>query len=144
MTKTLVLSLVLSLFAIANARAEADREVRNCSDANLGIESIVLPAKSFYNGQVNVFVTDTVEPAAASFGLAIVTPDFADPVGGSNCRAITHLSGVDINKIKSSYDSDKGLLLTVPYRVYNGEGTEPAKAPLKIRINLKKQSVVLE
>jgi hypothetical protein len=145
-----ILSIVILSSTALSAFAAPPFEIQECSKAGIGIDTIVTPvgknSRSFYNGAVQVYNIDVEEPAARSAGLAIVMP-FAEGDGpGASCTAITFFSSVDIMKVKSSYNAEKGLLLTVPFGVYDPETgtTVPSRLPVKIRVNLAKTSVDLE
>ncbi len=141
----LVLASLMSLSAFAS-----DFEIRDCKDAGIGIDTLVAPAaknsRSYYNGAVQVYNVDVEEPASRSAGLAIVMP-YPDGQGpGASCTAVTFFSGISVMNAKSSYNKSKGLLLSIPYGIYDGETgkTKLAPAPIKIRINLAKGAVTLE
>jgi hypothetical protein len=123
-------------------------EVKSCADAGLGIESIAGPVEkthlSLYDGKVEAYTVDTVEPACCSSGVAIVVPAKDDPSGGSDCWAVVGLVSVDVRSAKRSYDQAKGLLLTMPARRSNQDGDAVDGPPLKLRINLGEASVSLE
>ena len=142
--KLLTLVLMLTLGHIATAV-----QVENCDEAYIGISSLVTPVtkntRSFYNGQVNAYRVDHIEPACCSAGVAIVLPDVNSEVGDNKCVVVKNLPGVDVHGASSSYDPNKGLLLTFPTSIYDPEkGHMPGGQPLNLRINLKDSSVKAE
>lgn len=62
----------------SGAFASSEIEVQDCSEARIGIDTIVAPAAknscSFYNGEVHAYNVDVEEPAVRSTGIAIVMP----------------------------------------------------------------------
>jgi hypothetical protein len=51
----------------------------------------------------------------------------------------------ELNRIKAAYDSKRGLLLTVPYTLYKGDGGHGTPGTVNVRINLSdKASVRIE
>lgn len=136
---------LLAIIVIAAARAEG-HEVRPCQEVNVGIETLVTPVannvRSFYNNRVQIYNIDTIEPAAASAGIAIVLPDNEDPLGGSKCLAIPNFAGIDIKAGRPSYDSVNGLSLSIPTRIPDSETGKAKPGPvLNILINLQQTSV---
>ena len=136
---------VFTLLVLASRVSAFDIEECNWKGK---LENVVHPAhknvRMFYNDQVAVYYLDYEEPAACSYALAIVLPDVTAEIPMRKCVEISCFSGIDIKNAKSSYDPIKGLLLTIPYRVYNGGGTDPAKEPVQIRVNLQNASVRVE
>lgn len=102
--------------------------------------------REFYNGGVQVFLVDHLDPACCSSGVAIVLPEMrTEPGGEKKCFSIHNLTGADVANARASYDANKGLLLTIPLRQYDPEKghTEPA-APLRVRVNAKDATVKIE
>lgn len=122
--------------------------VKDCRDAGVGIESIVKPVETahvaLYEGKVDVYNIDTVEPACCSSGLAVVLPAKDDPTGGSQCWAVIGLASVDVTVATRSYDKAKGLLLVMPTRRGDENGGTREGPPLRLRINLGEGRVTLE
>jgi hypothetical protein len=137
-------AVLLAIIVIAAAKAEG-QEVRPCQEINVGIETLVIPVannvRSFYNNRVQIYNIDTIEPAAASAGIAIVLPDNEDPLGGSKCLAIRNIGGIDIKSARASYDSVKGLSLSIPTRSISSDGKSTPGPALNILINLQEASV---
>ena len=122
--------------------------VKDCREVGVGIESIARPVEkahiSLYEGKVDVYNIDTVEPACCSSGIAVVLPAKDDPSGGSNCWAVIGLASVDVGTAKRSYDQAKGLLLVMPTKRGDANGETVEGPPLKLRINLGAGTVSLE
>ncbi len=122
--------------------------VKDCRDAGVGIESITRPVEkahiALYDGKVDAYNIDTVEPACCSSGIAVVLPAKDDPSGGSNCWAVIGLASLDVRAATRSYDKAKGLLLVMPTRRRNENGDTVKGPPLKLRINLGEGTVSLE
>ena len=118
--------------------------VKDCRDAGVGIESIARPVEkahiALYDGKVDAYNIDTVEPACCSSGIAVVLPAKDDPSGGSNCWAVVGLNSVDVKAAKRSYDKAKGLLLVMPTK----HGNQNGDTILKLRINLGEGIVSIE
>ncbi|NNC72135.1 MAG: hypothetical protein HKN78_04580, partial [Sphingomonadaceae bacterium] len=87
---------------------------------------------------------DTEEPAAASFGVAVVFPDGNGDLGpvGLACWLNWGFGFVDVAATQSAYDPAQGLTLTIPTGRYDPEtgGTRPG-APIRWLINLAQGSI---
>jgi hypothetical protein len=146
--KNMMIAILAMLPMVAMASSGID--IQDCAKMGVGIDTLVSPAsknsRAFYNGAVQVYNVDVEEPAARSAGLAIVMPFPAGDGPGASCTAVGLFSGIDVTKAKSSYDETRGLLLTIPYGIYDPETgrTSPSSTPVKIRINRVKGSVTLE
>jgi hypothetical protein len=124
-------------------------EVKECESNYIGINTIVWPladnTRSFYNGQVQVYKVDYLEPACCSTGLAFVLPDVQSEIGDSKCVTVTGLSGVDVKNAKAAYNPNLGLLITFATRTYDHQNGGTLPGPLlKVRVNLKNSSVKIE
>jgi hypothetical protein len=140
--------LLFALVAIAATEARA-HDVRWCHDAGIGIATLVTPVaknvRTFYNNLVQIYNVDTIEPAAASAGIAVVLPDVDSPLGGLKCLAITNFAKVDVMQAGATYDATKGLSVSIPTKVHDLEnGRSKRGAPLNIVINLKDSSVAIQ
>ncbi|MDZ4661660.1 MAG: hypothetical protein SGJ18_08575 [Pseudomonadota bacterium] len=137
------------LISLKGFASNADFKVSSCKEVDIGIETLMIPIeknfKNFYSGDVQIYNVDVGEPAAKSHGLAIVMPFTEGQGPGVSCTAVTFFSGIDIRKAKSTFDS-KGLLLTIPYSVYDHDSgvTKPSTSSVKIRVNRAKGTVTLE
>ena len=122
--------------------------VKDCRAAGVGIESIAGPVErahiALYDGKVDAYNIDTVEPACCSSGIAVVLPAKDDPSGGSNCWAVIGLTSVDVKSASRTYDRAKGLLLVMPTKRSNPNGDAVKGPPLKLRINFGEGTVSLE
>ena len=122
--------------------------VKDCRDAGVGLESIVPPVETshiaLYDGKVDAYTIDTVEPACCSSGIAVVLPAKDDPSGGSTCWAVIGLASVDVRSATRSYDKVKGLLLVMPVRRGDPNGDAVKGPPLRLRINVREGTVALE
>jgi len=140
-------ALILTVAFALSATAAHAMELGKCEDAGVDITTIMQPAaqnsRTFANNSIVVYNIDTEEPAAASAGLAIIFPDPQAPEGGSLCYSLTFLRAIDVMKAVSSYDANKGLLLTIPaYENIDGEKTKAVT--IKLRINQAKGTVTQE
>ena len=128
--------------------ASAHYSLKSCEEWNIGLEALVQPVADnqlvLYEGKVVVYNIDTIEPAAASAGIAVVIPDTDDPLGGSKCVALTGIGAIDVKKAQRHYDAARGLLLTIPAQKSNDTGELTPDAPVRMRINLQKSTVEIE
>lgn len=135
---------LLSLGSIAHSN-----EIKDCAQSGIGINTLVAPVaennRSFYNGKVNIYKVDTIEPACCSAGLAIVLPDVASEIGDTKCVSITGLGGVDVKNATSTYNPSTGLTVILPTSAYDPEtGRQNPSKALSLKINLKDSSVQVE
>ena len=84
------------------------------------------------------------EPVCCSSHLLVFIPS---PEIGSQCFAVSQkaangsesprgFSSIEFNRIKASYDPQRGLLLNVPYTLYNPQGGRGKPGTAMVRINL--------
>ena len=107
--------------------------------------------RSFSNGAIRVTVMDTEEPACCSWHLMIQSPAGAGKKAAPACHIVSDsktsgFSGVDFAKLTSSYDPRKGVLLTVPVRIYDmnkSDGSSKAGVA-RVRINSATGSAMVE
>jgi hypothetical protein len=139
--------LLLGLIALVATPAFA-LDVKECQEAGVGLQSIAGPVEkahmALYEGKVDAYAIDTVEPACCASGIAIVMPAVDDPSGGSDCWAVIGLASIDVRAAKRSYDKAKGLLLVMPTKRSNESGDAVEGPPLRLRINLGQGTVTLE
>ena len=149
-----ILASVLGLFA-ATAPAGAV-VVRACDDGNntAMVTNIVEPweknARTYYNGQVRVALLDTGgEPACCSLHLLILSPGAAkDEPAYTDCHVVSDhdnfgFGNIDFAKLGARYDAGKGLLISFPFIVSNGDDVQkPGTA--KIRVNVSSGAVTVE
>jgi hypothetical protein len=127
----------------------AAAEIGSCEGLD-SISFLVGQTKSYSQGKITIAEVDTDgEPVCCSEHLLIFIP--AREIG-SQCFAVSDkaakgdgsargFSTIAFNKITASYDQDKGLLLTVPYTLYNGGQKGPTRNT-SVRINLQGEGSV--
>jgi hypothetical protein len=138
------------LIVLASAASAA--EVGPCNDLDR-VSLLVGQTRSFNEGKVRVAHVDTDgEPVCCSSHLLIVIPS---PEIGSQCFALSQsaakgdqsargFSDIAFARIKGSYDPKRGLLLSVPYTLYNDSG-RGKPASVSVRVDLRdKGSVRIE
>jgi hypothetical protein len=138
----------LLIFLVLASKANAiDRAVVPCDEAGIGLTSLVTPvgdnSRQFYNGQVSVYLVDTIEPACCSAGVAIVLPDAESELGDSKCFAVLYQSTIDLKAARANYSPANGLLIEMPAKEQDDAGNQISK-PLKLRVNLKSSAATLE
>jgi hypothetical protein len=147
-TRPILRTLVAVGLVFASAASARALEVQDCQNAGVGIESIAGPPEkahvALYDGKVDAYNIDTVEPACCSSGVAIVLPEKDAPSGGMTCKAVVGLASIDVTSAKRSYDKTKGLLLVMPTKRGNQDGEAVVGPPLKLRINLGDGTVSIE
>jgi hypothetical protein len=134
-------SVLAALIACTTAANAA--EVGPCNDLDR-IGFLVGQTRSFAQGKITIAHVDTDgEPVCCSSHLLVFIPA---PDIGSQCFAVSQnaanasggargFSNIDFARIKGAYDPNRGLLLTVPYTLYdpNGRG-KPGST--NVRVNL--------
>ena len=145
-----------SLFAAAALLAAAipvtAAEVREC-DFAASLQTLVEPweknIRSYYNGQVRVARVDTGgEPACCSTHLLIMIPSKDEPAEGRVCKVVgdkgtTGYQDIAIDKIKTSYDAKRGLLISFPFKRYI-DGVKFTPGVGRVRVNLQAATVKVE
>ncbi len=108
----------VALSSLTAAPAAGHYGLKPCVDWTVGLEALVQPVAdnqlTLYEGKVVVYNIDTIEPAAAPAGIAIVLPEIEDPLGRSKCVALTGVGSIDVRNAQRQYDPALGLLLTIP------------------------------
>ena len=134
--------LVLSTPAVA-------AEVGPCDTLDR-VSYLVGQTKSYSAGKITTAHVDTDgEPVCCSAHLLVIIPG---PEIGSQCFAISDKAGredssargfsnVAFDKIKASYDPQRGLLLTVPFTLYN-DGRTGHPGQTKVRVDLRGEGSV--
>lgn len=129
--------LALIIMAVLPAKAA---DLTLCYDIGLGPENVAISDTGathlrFYNDDVMFLLIDTIEPAAAAYGVAVIYPD---PENGLPvCQAAVGFSGVDLMAATSTYEPSKGLTVTMPTKKYDPDtGTSVPGDALVIRVNL--------
>jgi hypothetical protein len=138
-----LLSALLLLAAPATAL-----EVKTCDEAHVGLAELIAPvgknSRTYKDDKVSVYVVDTVEPVCCAAGVAVVMPDVADELGGNKCLAVVGVASVQLDEATTEDDPAKGLLITIPTRVFNEASDSAPGAPLKLRINVDQGTLAAE
>jgi hypothetical protein len=120
---------VWAVLVVLGSAANA-AEVGPCNDLDR-ISNLVGQTKSYSEGKIRIAHVDNEgEPVCCSSHLLVFIPS---PEIGSQCFAVSQkavsgsesprgFSSIEFNQIKASYDPQRGLLLNVPYTLYNPEG----------------------
>jgi hypothetical protein len=123
-------------------------EVKPCDEANVSLTELIAPvgknSRTYKDDKVSVYVVDTVEPVCCAAGVAVVMPDVADELGGNKCLAVVGVASVQLDEATTEDDPAKGLLLTIPTRVFNEASDSAPGAPLKLRIDIDRGTMVAE
>jgi hypothetical protein len=105
------------------------------------ISHLVGNVRSFAEGDIRVAHISTEEPAAAPEHLLIFVAE--EPIG-LECYAVSAdaeragFSSIDMDGLKATYDSNKGLLISVPVRSFDSDkGRSVPAGRVKVRINRK-------
>lgn len=133
--KVLLLSLVFTMASSVALATEITKvQVGSCDEFGVSLNS-VYSMKMYSNTSVKVFGIDMIEPAAASFGVAIaIDRGYGLADMESFCRFIPYLSSADVQNAKSKFDVKNNILtLTISASQTNGMGTAVPKT-LVIRI----------
>jgi hypothetical protein len=138
-----ILSSILLLAVPAKAL-----ELKTCDEANIGLTELIAPvgknSRTYKDDKVSLYIIDTVEPVCCAAGVAVVVPDVSDETGGSQCFAVIGAASVQLDEAATEDDAAKGLLITIPTRVFNEAADSAPGEPLRLRINAEKGSVALE
>lgn len=133
--------LAVALFSLSQFAFSKPLELTKCDDVGANIENMLFgkeSQKSYYNGNVGLVVFDTIEPAAASYGIAIVHNEPAENPEGfitRKCLAVPFLSAVDLKNAKSTYNARTGVTVVIKARKMDGFTGDARIA--KIVINIK-------
>ena len=134
--------------AVLGAQQAAALEIKSCDDANVGLTELIAPvasnSRTYKDGKISLYGVDTVEPVCCAAGVALVIPDVTDETGGNQCLAVVGVASVQLDETTTEDDAQKGLLLTIPTRVFNEASDSAPGAPLKLRVNVDKGTVALE
>jgi hypothetical protein len=139
----------VALLATIGSAASA-AEVGPCGNLDR-IGFLVGQTKSFSNGKITIAHVDTHgEPVCCSAHLLVFVPG---PDIGSQCFAVSQeaaggqrgFDSIEFSKITSSYDPRRGLLLNVPYTLYDPNGGRGTPGTVTVRVDLSgKGSVKIE
>jgi hypothetical protein len=144
----------LWLLLVASTSVAQAAEVGPCNDLDR-ISFLVGQPKSFSEGKIRIAEIDTDgEPVCCSSHLLVFIPS---PELGSQCFAVSQkaatsesgsargFSSIGFSRIKASYDQRRGLLLSVPYTLYNPDGGKGKPGSTDVRVDLSgKGSVKIE
>jgi hypothetical protein len=123
-------------------------EVKSCEDANVGLTELIAPvgknSRTYKDDKVSLYVIDMVEPVCCAAGVAVVIPDVEDELGANKCLAVVGVASVQLDEAASEDDAAKGLLITIPTRVFNEAADSAPGAPMKLRVNVEKGTLTLE
>jgi hypothetical protein len=132
-----------AVIVVLGSAAEA-AEVGACNDLDR-ISYLVGQTKSYAEGKIRIAHVDTDgEPVCCSSHLLVFIPS---PEIGSQCFAVSEkaakgsesargFSSIEFNRIKASYDPRRGLLLNVPYTLYNPDGGRGKAGSTNVRVTL--------
>jgi hypothetical protein len=136
------------------SHAEA-AEVGPCNQLD-AISILVGQTRSFSGGKIRIAHVDTDgEPVCCSSHLLVFVID-PSPEVGIRCFAVSQqaakgdqsalgFSSLDLRRVRASYDPQRGLLLTVPYALYELDKRGGRPGAVGVRVNLgDKGSVVIE
>jgi hypothetical protein len=119
-------------------------EVGTCDDLDR-VSFLVGQTRSYSEGKITIAHVDTDgEPVCCSSHLLVFIP--AKEIG-RQCFAISDkaasgggsargFSSIELGRIKASYDSNRGLLLAVPYTLYNPDGGRGKAGSTNVRVDL--------
>lgn len=139
------LAAVFALLPVASATA---LELKSCDDANVGLTELIAPvaknSRSFKDDKVSVYAVDMVEPVCCSAGVAVVLPDLSDELGGNQCMAVIGVASVQLDEVTTEDDPAKGMLISIPTRVFSEAADSAPGTPIRLRINVDKGTVAAE
>ena len=138
---------VLAFLVSVSAHASPAAAVHDCGGLD-SIGNLVGNVRSFAQGAIRVAHVSTEEPAAAPDHLLIFVAE--EPMGAS-CYAVSAnadghgFTSIEMSSLRAIYDSDKGLLISVPVYYDPDKGAIPA-GRVKVRISHKNNnnSVTIE
>ncbi|NOT42818.1 MAG: hypothetical protein HOP13_20250 [Alphaproteobacteria bacterium] len=145
-------SSIAAIALVASALPAAAVQVREC-DYAANIQTLAEPweknIRSFYKGQVRVALLDTGgEPVCCSMHLLIMMPSDDEPAEGRVCRIVgtkdqLGFEGIDMSRLRTSYDAKRGLLIEFPYTLYV-DGLKHRSGAARVRVNVKQGTVKAE
>src|SRR3954466_5592304 len=140
---------VLAAVLLFGSAAQA-AEVGPCNNLDR-VSFLVGQTRPFSEGKIKIAHVDTDgEPVCCSSHLLVLIPS---PDIGSECFAVSQkaargdgsplgFSDVAFDQIKAAYDPNRGLLLTVPYTLYNPDGGKGKPGSANVRIDLRGKGTV--
>jgi hypothetical protein len=140
-------------WTITNLRSPSAEaaEVGPCNDLDR-ISILVGQTKSYSEGKITIAHVDTEEPACCSSHLLVIIS--RPGLFGRECFAVSlkaaqnsegHQVGflsIEFNRIKASYDLHRGLLLNVPYALYNLDDGGETPGSTNVRVDLRDEGSV--
>lgn len=120
--KSLLLAMAMGLIG----GAAAAQTISEC-DWRASAQAIAEPweesTRTFSNGKTRLALLDTIEPAAGSFHMLILSPPY-DELGGRQCRVISYdgsigFAGMTFQALSADYDPSRGLLFDIPIRYFD-------------------------
>ena len=120
------MKLILAAALVALTSAAQAQTVTTCERWEANARNLAEPwednTRTFANGNIRLAVVDTIEPAAGSFHLLILSPPLG-VLGDPQCRMIsndsTGFTSIDFGSLTAGYDPQTGLGLDMFVRVYN-------------------------
>ncbi len=96
-------------------------------------------SRTYANGEVRVALLDTIEPAAGSFHVLVLSPPY-DEVGGRQCKTIglennIGFSGIGFEEIQADYDPALGLTFHIEVTYYEPEFADYLSGSLIFSLN---------
>lgn len=139
----------LALIALSVLSASASAlELKSCDDANIGLTTLIAPvaknSRTFKDDKISVFAVDTIEPVCCAAGVAVVLPDVSDELGNNQCLAVVGVASVQLDEAVIEDDPAKGMLISIPTRVFSEAADSAPGDPIRLRINVDKGTVALE
>ena len=123
-------------------------ELKSCEEANVGLTTLIAPvakhSRTFKDDKISLFAVDTVEPVCCAAGVAVVIADVADELGGNKCLAVVGVASVQLDEAVSQDDPAKGVLISIPTRVFNEASDSAPGEPIKLRIDVDTGTVTVE
>jgi hypothetical protein len=123
-------------------------ELKSCEEANVGLTTLIAPvakhSRTFKDDKISLFAVDTVEPVCCAAGVAVVIPDVADELGGNKCLAVVGVASVQLDEAVSQDDPAKGVLISIPTRVFNEASDSAPGEPIKLRIDVDTGTIIVE
>ncbi|GFE66403.1 hypothetical protein [Litoreibacter roseus] len=105
----------------------AAMDIARC-DTRMQVTNVAEPwdkfTRTYANGDVRLVVIDTIEPAAGSVYLVVLSPP-RDTLGRRQCRRISPVEtlgfgGLNLDRVHSDYDPAVGLTVTMPAQTFDG------------------------
>ena len=139
--------LLLSALALL-ANPVTALELKSCEEAHVDLTTLIAPvaksSRTYKDDKISVYAVDTVEPVCCAAGVAVVIPDVTDELGGNKCLAVVGVASVQLDEAVSEDDPAKGLLISIPTRVFNEASDSAPGEPIKLRVDVEKGTLVVE